>query len=122
MDHLNITVEVFKGIEHLVQKEASSILTKSAPIRALNKVEHVEVAAAKILRDQVHILVIVVNLALHMHNTVVAVSEEAQDVFMLQLSMVLYFFLHLLSVSALDISSRSQYLHHNLLATILPVL
>ena len=57
-----------------------------------------------------------------MHDSVVAVSEEAQDILVLQLAVVLYFFLHLLSVSTLDVSPRPKDLHDNLLAAILPVL
>lgn len=98
MANFRLAVEIFQSVEHLVEEQASCILTKALSSRVFYQVEHVQEVASEILGNHVNVRIVTVFLSLHVHDTFKVVTKHANEVLMLKLCMVFNLPLHLLFV------------------------
>ena len=82
MAYTCLSMHVFESIKHLVQEQSASVLTETLTVRVLNQIEHVKEVASKVLRHQVDVLVVIVFVALDMHDAAKTMAQHVQDIFM----------------------------------------
>lgn len=115
-------MKIFKGVKHLRQEEATCVLPKSMSTRVLNQIKHVQVVSSQVLSHKVNVSIFAVLDSLDMHDSVLAVSEHSQNIWMVKLRMIDNLLLDLCLVRSFDVRSRPQYFQHNILTTSIPVL